>query len=378
MKVLVTGAKGFIGRNLVERLRGCDDRVVDEVLQYDRDTDSRLLADYCARADFVFHLAGVNRPSDPAEYGRVNADFTAELLSTLEQQGNACPVVLASSTQAAIDNPYGRSKLSAERAVFDHGQHTGAKTYVFRLPGVFGKWCRPNYNSVVATFCHNMARGLPISIDDPAKRLDLAYIDDVVTEFICCLNGNIDSLQGEPLALSHIYAVRLEEIVRLLQEFRASRSSLDLPNVGNPFAKRLYSTYLSYLPAEALNYALKMNCDDRGSFTEFVRTADRGQFSINVVKPGVVKGNHWHNTKTEKFVVVSGSGIVRLRSVDSPQVHEYIVSGERIQVVDIPPGYTHNLENLGSSDMVVLIWCNEPYDPENADTCWLPVHEERS
>lgn len=377
MNVLVTGAGGFIGRNLVERLRGCDNRLVDEILQYDRDTDSRCLADYCARADFVFHLAGVNRPSDPAEFGHGNADFTTQLIFTLEQHENPCPVLFTSSTQATMDNPYGRSKLLAEGAVFDHGLRTGAKTYVCRLPGVFGKWCRPNYNSVVATFCHNIARGLPITIDDPSKRLDLAYIDDVVTAFVGCLKGDIDASEGALLEVGQVHSVTLEKISQLLDEFRASRETLDLPDVSDPFAKRLYSTYLSYLPANALSYSLKMNTDDRGSFTEVARTADRGQFSINVVKPGIVKGNHWHNTKTEKFVVVSGTGVVRLRSVDSVEVHEYPVCGERIQVVDIPPGYTHHLENLGSSDMVVLIWCNEPFDPVNADTCWLPVREER-
>ena len=372
MKVLVTGAAGFIGRNLVERLRSSECPDVSEVLECTLDTSEQLFETYCAECDFVFHLAGVNRPQDPSEFIEGNVDFTAKLLDTLKRV-NPCPVLFSSSTQAALDNAYGRSKRIAEDAVTAYGVATGAPVFVYRLPGVFGKWSQPNYNSVVATFCHNIAHGLPIVVSDRATPLRLVYIDDVVREFTSALGGETSKGQDGFCAVPVEYESTLGEIAALLEEFKASRRDLSVPNMADAFTKKLYSTYLSYLPIDAFSYPLDMKRDERGSFTEIIRTPDRGEFSVNVVKPGITKGNHWHNTKNEKFVVVSGEGVIRLRKVGDETVVEYPVSGEKIEAVDIPPGYTHSIENLGAGDMVTFMWSSECFDPDRPDTHVLSV-----
>jgi UDP-2-acetamido-2,6-beta-L-arabino-hexul-4-ose reductase len=367
MKVLVTGAAGFIGRNLVERLRSSECPDVSEVFEFTLETGDELLQTYCAECDFVFHLAGVNRPQDPSEFIETNVDFTARLLDMLKRV-NPCPVLFSSSTQAALDNAYGHSKRIAEDAVTAYGQATGARVFVYRLPRVFGKWTQPNYNSVVATFCHNIARGLPIVINDRSTQLTLAYIDDVVREFTHALRGGANMDEGGFFAVPVVHETTLGGIVDLLEGFRESRSDLSIPSTEDSFAKKLYSTYLSYLPTDAFSYPLDMKRDERGSFTEIIRTPDRGQFSVSVIKPGITKGNHWHNTKNEKFVVVAGEGVIRFRMVGGDEVLEYPVSGEKIEVVDIPPGYVHNIENLGGTDLVTLMWSNECFNPDDPDT----------
>lgn len=372
MKVLVTGAAGFIGRNLVQRLKSDECPDVSKVLEFDRDTDDALLEAYAAAADFVFHLAGVNRPTDPSEFIEGNVDFTTRLLRILSER-NTCPVLLSSSTQAALDNPYGASKKSAEDAVLAYGRETGADVFVYRLPGVFGKWSQPNYNSVVATFCHNIAHDLPITINDRATRISLVYIDDVMREFTCALGGEAAVADGGIRSVPVVHETTLGEIADLLEGFKVSRTSLAVPQMDDAFTKKLYSTYLSYLPPDRFSYPLSMKADDRGSFTEIIRTPDRGQFSVNVIRPGVTKGNHWHNTKNEKFVVVSGTGVIRFRKVGEDAVIEYPVSGDKIEVVDIPPGYTHNIENLGATDMITFMWANETFDPGNHDTYYQAV-----
>lgn len=372
VRVLVTGSAGFIGRNLVERLRGGGYPQVTEILEFTLETPESLLDEYCRECDFVFHLAGVNRPQDPAEFTAGNVDLTTRLLDAL-RRGSKAPVLITSSTQAALDNPYGRSKRAAEETVFKYSREAGAQVFVYRLPGVFGKWSQPNYNSVVATFCHNVARDLPITVNDPATPINLVYIDDVVREFVSALSGGANVLDDGYCAVPVVHETTVGTIAELLGEFKASRTDLSVPRMEDAFAKKLYSTYLSYLPSDAFSYPLDMKCDERGSFTEIIRTADRGQFSVNVIKPGITKGNHWHHTKNEKFVVVSGRGVIRFRKVGEEQVIEYQVSGDRIEVVDIPPGYTHNIENLGDADMVTFMWASEAFDPENPDTYFLTV-----
>ena len=374
MKILVTGARGFVGRNLVSQLRNIRDGKIKnhvlsgtdlEILEYDVDTDPSLLDDYCRQADFVFNLAGVNRPKDQAEFMKGNFGFASTLLDTLKKHGNACPVMISSSTQAALDNPYGESKRAGEELMFGYARGTGAKVLVYRFPNVFGKWCRPNYNSAVATFCHNIAHGLPIQVNDPNVVMHLVYIDDVVEELIGALGGQ-EHRQGDYCEVPVVHTVTLGRIVELLYSFKESRNTLGVPDLGDAFTKKLYSTYLSYLPEDAFGYPLKMNVDARGSFTEIIRTPDRGQFSVNISKPRITKGNHWHHTKNEKFLVVSGKGVIRFRDMNDPdgKVLEYFVSGDKLEVIDIPTGYTHNIENLGDTDMVTFMWCNECFDPE--------------
>lgn len=372
MKVLVTGAAGFIGKNLVERLRSSECPDVSEVFESTLDTSEQAFQTYLMECDFVFHLAGVNRPVDPSEFVEGNVDFTTHLLDVLKLRG-ACPVLFTSSAQAALDNPYGASKRAAEEAVRAYARETGAPVFVYRLPGVFGKWSRPNYNSVVATFCHNIAHDLPITITDRSARLSLVYIDDVVREFTGAVSGEANRGGDGRFAVPIVYEPTLGDIADLLQGFKESRRDLSIPSTDDAFTKKLYSTYLSYLPTDAFGYPLDMKRDGRGSFTEIIRTPDRGQFSVNVIKPGVTKGNHWHNTKNEKFVVVSGDGVIRFRKVGDDAVTEYFVSGDQLEVVDIPPGYAHNIENLGSTDMMTFMWCNECFDPDNPDTSRLGV-----
>lgn len=369
MKILITGAKGFVGKNLIAGLRN---RGYDNIYEYDKDTDPTLLNRYCKDADFVFHLAGVNRPQEQSEYIEGNYGFTSILLNTLRNNMNACPVMLSSSIQAELNNPYGRSKKAGEDLLINYSKETGAKVFVYRFPNIFGKWCRPNYNSAVATFCHNIARNLPVNVNDPSTVMSLVYIDDVVEELINMLNSK-ENRNGDLCKVSLVYTITLGEIVNLIYSFRRSREDRSIPNMSDTFTKKLYSTYLSYLPEDQFSYRLIMNTDNRGSFTEFIKTPDRGQVSVNISKPGITKGNHWHNTKNEKFLVVSGIGVIRFKKIDSDKVIEYPVSGEKLEVVDIPTGYTHSIENLGDVDMVTIMWANEPFDPEKPDTYFMEV-----
>lgn len=369
MKVLVTGAKGFIGKNLIAELRN---RKHNDIFEYDRDTDPELLGEYCREADFVFHLAGVNRPKEQLEFMEGNYGFTSDLLDTLKKYKNTCPVMISSSIQAELDNPYGESKKAGEDLLFSYGQEVGAKVLVYRFPNVFGKWCKPNYNSAVATFCNNIAHNLPIQVNDPSVVMNLVYIDDVVNELMSALEGN-ENKAGSFCEVPVMHTITLGEIVKLIYSFKKSREDRSVPNMSDEFTKKLYSTYLSYLPKDQFNYDLKMNVDQRGSFTEFIKTPDRGQVSVNISKPGITKGNHWHHTKNEKFLIVSGKGVIRFRKIDSDEVLEYFVSGDKMEVVDIPTGYTHNIENLGDTDMITIMWANEPFDPEKPDTYYLEV-----
>ncbi len=370
--ILVTGANGFIGKNLCVELSNLG---YENLMRFDIDTPKQQLAEFCKKAQFVFHLAGVNRPKDPTEFYEGNRGLTEQLLHLLQQAGNPAPVLITSSTQATLDNDYGKSKAEAEQLLYAHAETNKSNVYVFRLPGVFGKWCRPAYNSVVATFCHNIAHGLPIEVRDPAYSFPLVYIDDVVRCFIDAMEGKVccDRSVQPVCMVTPVHEVTLGRLAELIQSFRASRTTLAAPNMGDAFEKKLYSTYLSYLPTDQFAYDLKMNCDARGSFTEFLRTPERGQVSVNISNPGIVKGNHWHHTKNEKFLVVKGEAVIRFRKVGTSEVIEYPVSGEKLQVVDIPTGYTHNIENVGSGELVTVMWANEPFDPDHPDTFFEPV-----
>lgn len=388
MNILVTGASGFVGKNLLSQLRNIRDGKAKNyavgpdltLYEYDLASTPEELDAYCRDADFVFNLAGVNRPEDPAEFMRGNFGFASTLLDTLKRHGNKCPVMISSSIQAALDNPYGESKRAGEQLLFDYAQETGARVLVYRFPNLFGKWCRPNYNSAVATFCHNIAHDLPITVNDPSVEMHLVYIDDVVDELIGALTG-AEHREGAFCHVPVSHKIALGAIVELLDSFKRMPATLEVPDTtAGGFAKKLYSTYLSYLPADKFSYALKMNEDARGSFTELVRTADRGQFSVNISRPGITKGQHWHHTKNEKFVVVHGHGLIQLRKVGLDEngapypVIDHEVSGERIEVVEAIPGYTHNIVNLSATeDLVTFIWCNECFDPAKPDTYYEPV-----
>ncbi len=380
MNILITGANGFIGRNFIaslENIRDGKDRTTKLgldicVFKVDLDTDSSMLDEYCAKADYVFHFAGVNRPQDQSEFMSGNFGFTSILLDTLKKYNNHCPIMISSSTQAALDNLYGQSKKAGEDLMFAYENQIGAKVLVYRFPNVFGKWCRPNYNSAVATFCNNIANDLPITVNDRSVQMTLVYIDDVVSELIKALQGE-ENREGAYCKVPVEHKITLGEIADLINSFKVSREECSIPDMSEPFTKKLYATYLSYLPPDKFSYSLKMNIDARGSFTEIIRTFDRGQFSVNISKPGITKGNHWHHTKNEKFLVVSGKGVIRFRKVDSDQIYEYFVSGEKLKVVDIPTGYTHNIENLGDTDMVTFMWVSEPFDPNNPDTYYMEV-----
>lgn len=398
MNILVTGAKGFVGQNLVAALKNLKDGKdrtrplkIEKIFEYDIDTDPALLNDYCAKADFVFHLAGVNRPKNNEEFMAGNFGFASTLLETLKKHRNTCPVMLSSSIQATLqgryaESDYGRSKLAGEELFFNYAEQTGAKVLVYRFPNLFGKWCRPNYNSAVATFCYNTAHDLPLTVNDPATELELLYIDDLLFEMLDALAGNEHhcSFNGVQTVLCHngrycaapvTHRVTLGEIVRLLEQFKAQPQTLFMPEIPqNSFAKKLYSTYLSYLPAEKAAFHLKMNVDDRGSFTELLKTKNCGQFSVNISKPGITKGQHWHHTKWEFFIVVSGHGLIEQRKVGSSEVLRFEVSGAQIQTVQMLPGYTHNIINLSKTeDLVTLMWANEPFDPNRPDTFFEPV-----
>ena len=393
MDILVTGAKGFVGRNLCASLyniRDGKDRTrpnlsIGEIFEYDLDTDPSLLEEYCQKADFVFNLAGVNRPQNPEEFMQGNFGFASTLLDTLKKHRNTCPVMISSSIQATCigryDNDYGRSKKAGEELIFAYGRETGAKVLVYRFPNLFGKWCRPNYNSAVATFCNNIANDLPITVNDRNAQLELLYIDDLIAEMLDALEGSehhcafagIDTIlcdDGQYCAAPITHKVTLGEIVDLLETFREQTSTLVMPEIPhNSFAKKLYSTYLSYLPKEKVSFPLKMNCDDRGSFTELLKTENCGQFSVNISKPGITKGQHWHHTKWEFFIVVSGKGLIQQRKIGTDEVLNFEVSGDKIEAVHMLPGYTHNIINLSETEnLVTVMWANEQFDPKHPDT----------
>ncbi len=369
MKILITGAKGFVGRNLIAELRN---QGFTELLEYDVDTNPILLEDFTRECQFVFHLAGINRPKNPSDFMEGNFGFTSLLLEALKKHNNKAPILITSSIQAIQENPYGKSKKAGEDLMFAYSKENKAPVFVYRLPNVFGKWCLPNYNSAVATFCNNMANDLPIQINDPNVLMSLVYIDDVIASFIEKLkNGFASNNQFEQV--TPVHEIKLGEIVNLLNSFKESRKNLLLPNFEEAFTKKLYSTYLSYLPTDKFSYPLKMNIDQRGSFTEFLKTKERGQVSVNISKPHITKGNHWHHTKNEKYLVVSGAGVIRFRNIYSAEIIEYFVSGDKLEVVDIPVGYTHNIENIGDTDMVTVMWVNEIFDKERPDTFFMEV-----
>lgn len=367
--VLVTGAKGFVGKNLVQTLLCLKEF---KILEFTRTDSLETLSKMIKEADFVFHLAGVNRPQNNDEFAIGNTGLTENLVKFLEANGKKIPVLITSSSQASLDNPYGISKKNAEDLVFSYGKKTGAQVFVYRLPNIFGKWSKPNYNSAIATFCHNIARDLPIQVNDPKVMLNLVYIDDVINDFVDALSGKKE-LNNQYAEVSPVHSIMLGELASLIQSFKMSRTDRSIADMSNPLTKKLYSTYLSFLPMDQFNYPLKMNVDERGSFTEFIKTLDRGQVSVNVSKPGITRGNHWHHTKNEKFLVVSGVGTINFRAVDGTEVITYHVSSEKLEVVEIPTGYTHNIINTGSSDLVTIMWANEPFNPEKPDTNFLPV-----
>lgn len=404
MIILITGSNGFLGRNLVENLKNIRDGKnrtrtvqVDEIYEYDLNSDPALLDEYCQKAEFVFHLAGVNRPKENSEFMEGNYGFSSVLLDTLKTHGNTCPVMLSSSIQSTLigrygKSDYGKSKLAGEELFFQYGEETGATVYVYRFPNLFGKWCRPNYNSVVATFCNNIANDLPIQVNDPSTELELLYIDDLVEEMLDVLEGkahrcNYDGLTPVPddggryCYVPQSHKVTLGQIVELLESFKAQPSSLVMPELpAGSFEKKLYSTYLSYLPEGSVKFPLKMNVDERGSFTELLKTVSNGQFSVNVSKPGITKGQHWHNTKWEFFIVVSGHALIQERRIGLDEngelfpVLEFEVSGDKMEAVHMLPGYTHNIINLSETDdLVTVMWANELFDPERPDTYFEPV-----
>lgn len=369
MKLLITGAQGFIGKNLIAELEA---RKTHEILTFDLESAAGDLERHCQSADFVIHLAGINRPDNPDDFMQGNYGLTSLLLDALKSAGNTCPVLLASSIQAMLDNPYGKSKKAGEDLLLDYGCQTGAIVYIYRFPNVFGKWSRPHYNSAIATFCHNIARGLPIQINDPSAPLQLVYIDDVMQEIMRAIEGRPNQI-GTCCEVPVTFRTTVGRVAELIESFRTCRSERTLPDLSDDLTRHLYSTYLSFLPVNEFAYPLTVNRDARGSFTEFVRTIDRGQFSVNVAKPGIVKGNHWHHSKHEKFLTVSGQGVIRFRQLGQTTIHTYPVSGDHLEVVEVPPGYTHNLENTGTDDLVLLIWASEPFDPQHPDTMFLEV-----
>ena len=373
MKILVTGARGFLGRNLIVALRRNPDHVIYE---YDLDSIRESLEAALASADVIYHLAGVNRPRDPDEFISGNVEFTAYLCDALSRLGRNPTLIFTSSVQAASDNPYGLSKRKAEEILVDFGRSTGAKVAVFRLPGVFGKWCRPNYNSVVATFCHNITRDIPITIKDPDREIDLVHIDDVVKAFLGVLETDLWN-NDRVYEVQPIFRVTVSRLAELLTRFKAGRTDLMTPDFSDPFIRRLYSTYVSYIMESEFAYSLPIQADARGELAEFLKSVHFGQIFISRTRPGIVRGNHYHDLKVEKFAVLEGQAIIRFRSIQGADAFEYRVSGREFRVVDIPPGYTHSIENIGNTDMVVLFWAFEPYDPMRPDTYSLNVEVEK-
>lgn len=373
MKILVTGAKGFVGKNLVLELKNNGN---ETVFEYDLDTKPELLEVYCRECDFVYHLAGVNRPKKTEEFMEGNFGFTSMLLETLKKHNNNCPIMLSSSIQASEDNPYGKSKLAGEQLLINYGKETGASVYIYRFPNLFGKWCRPNYNSVVATFCHRIATGESIEIHDPTSRVTLVYIDDVLKELLSVLEEKKGQSADNYYFVPETHETTVGELAALIKSFKESRVSRQIVDMTEgSLSKKLYSTYLSYLPKDEFKYSLEMHEDIRGSFTELLRTPERGQMSVNISKPGIEKGNHWHHSKNEKFIVVSGNALIQFRKPGEDEVISYHVSGETIEAVDIPVGYTHNIINEGDTDLVTLMWCNECFDSSKPDTNPLLVNE---
>ena len=398
MKILITGAKGFVGKNLTENLLNIKEGknktrpniLIEDIYLYDIDSTDAELDSYCSDADFVFNLAGVNRPQNSEEFMQGNFGFASKLLDTLKKYNNKCPIMLSSSVQATLigryDSDYGRSKKAGEDLFFEYSEETGAKVFVYRFPNLFGKWCKPNYNSAVATFCNNIANDLPIQVNDPSACLELLYIDDLVEEMLDALEGKAHRCEfdgintvladnGKYYAAPITHKITLGEIVELLNSFKAQRDTLIVPEIPyNSFAKKLYSTYLSYLPNEKVSIPLKMNVDARGSFTELLKTEKCGQFSVNISKPGITKGQHWHNTKWEFFIVVSGQALIEQRKVGDDNIIRFEVSGDKIEAVHMLPGYTHNIINLSDTeDLVTLMWANEQFDPNHPDTFYLEV-----
>ncbi|WP_414042229.1 NAD-dependent epimerase/dehydratase family protein [Macrococcus sp. EM39E] len=368
MNIVITGANGFVGKNLYQEL------VKDEnlnVVKITRDTTDEMLKLALKEADFIFHLAGINRPETDNEFISGNVDFTKKVIEYTKLNEKKPSILFSSSIQAENDNPYGSSKAQAE-SLFDSLKENGNKVYIYRLNNLFGKWSKPNYNTVVATFCHKVARNEDIQVNDPNIELTLNYIDDVLNEFKRAIKDNPTVVNGLNI-VPNAYTVTLGRIADTIKQFKQDREDRTLPRLDDAFDKALYSTYLSFLPTDAFSYPLTMHQDHRGSFTEFIKTPDRGQTSVNISKPGITKGNHWHHTKNEKFLVVSGTGVIRFRKPDEEKVYEYFVSGDKLEVVDIPVGYTHNIENLGDTDMVTVMWVNEMFDPENPDTYFLEV-----
>lgn len=401
MKILITGAKGFVGKNLTENLKNIRDGKnrtrnisVEDIFEYDLDSTARQLEEYCSKCDFVFNLAGVNRPKDTSEFMKGNFGFASTLLDTLQKYGNTCPVMLSSSIQATLigrygESDYGRSKLAGEELFFQYGENTGAKVLVYRFPNLFGKWCRPNYNSAVATFCNNIANDLPIIVNDRNTLLELLYIDDLVEEMLDALEGRehhcdydgldpVSNDEGRYCFVPVTHKATLGEITDLLYQFERQRKTLIMPEIPEgSFAKKLYSTYLSYLPPEKMVLDFNSNVDERGSFTEMVKTLNCGQFSVNVSKPGITKGQHWHNTKWEMFMVVSGKALIQERKIDTDEVIEFEADGDHLKAVYMLPGYTHNIINLSETEnLVTLMWANELFDPKHPDTFYLKVKED--
>lgn len=398
MKILITGARGFVGKNLVENLKNIKEDKnrtrnlkIDEIFEYDIDSNPSLLDEYCKETDFVFNLAGVNRPKDQSEFMEGNFGFASTLLDTLKKYKNNCPVMLSSSIQATLigrygESDYGKSKLAGEELFFNYSKETGAKVLIYRFPNLFGKWCRPNYNSAVATFCNNIANDLPIKVNDRNTKLELLYIDDLVDEMLDALEGKehhceydgldpVEKLNGKYSFVPTTHHITLGEIVDLLELFNNQSKTLVIPEIPkNSFAKKLYSTYLSYLPKEKTIFSLKMNVDDRGSFTELLKSEKCGQVSINISKPGITKGQHWHNTKWEFFIVVSGHGLIQERKIGTDEIIEFEVSGDKIEAIHMLPGYTHNIINLSETEnLVTVMWANESFDPNKPDTFFEKV-----